>query len=162
MSQSFENHPSGFDADVLVVGAGPSGLTLAAALGRVFHLRQSILHPRDFTFQPLNILSRSPGITLRRVSQRLGVVTPGGEDLEWSRFGQRSLIENLIPFLEANQSPHHCQTPFERRSGVRLLWIARQIEQLAAGLDCISIPALVAIDGDQKMHVMTIRATRVV
>jgi len=37
------------------------------------------------------MLSRFPGITLRRMSQRLGVVTPGGEDLEWSRFRQRSL-----------------------------------------------------------------------
>ena len=101
MSQPHETHPSGFDADVLVVGAGPSGLTLAAALAargvRTINIdrqaegantsRAAVVHARTLeVLEPLDVARRlvARGIQARRftIRDRDRVLMPiGFEDL---------------------------------------------------------------------------------
>ena len=101
MSRTPAVHPSGFNADVLVVGAGPSGLTLATALAeRGVHAtvidrqaegantsRAAVVHARTLeVLEPLDVAGRlvARGLQARRftVRDRDRVLMPiGFEDL---------------------------------------------------------------------------------
>ena len=115
MSRTLATHPSHFDTDVLVVGAGPSGLTLAASLAErgvratvidrqaegANTSRAAVVHARTLeVLEPLDVARRlvARGIQARRftIRDRDRVLMPIGFDDLPTRYPYTLMVSQAV------------------------------------------------------------------